>query len=324
MKKRLLTWVKPTWNWMHLWNYFWMYKPFIELSQDYESFLFLPDLHSLTSVHEAEIMIRNKKRLMIELFSLLPENSEVIIFEQSKRRDINNITWILSSVTPYSLMLRSHAFKDSQAKNSDINMATFNYPILMTSDIIAYDTDLVPVWKDQQQHIEFARDIAENFNKTYNTDFLKLPEWLISEEVGTIPWIDGRKMSKSYNNYIWIFDDEKTLKKQIMAIITDDTPLELPKNPDTCNVFALIKFFANEEKREEIRVKYLAWNYGYWHAKLELLDLILEYFKEAREKYKKYEQNFDLVLERIEKWNKIANEIVTKKYEEMLKIVGLS
>jgi len=177
MKKRLLTWVKPTWNWMHLWNYFWMYKPFIELSQDYESFLFLPDLHSLTSVHEAEIMIRNKKRLMIELFSLLPENSEVIIFEQSKRRDINNITWILSSVTPYSLMLRSHAFKDSQAKNSDINMATFNYPILMTSDIIAYDTDLVPVWKDQQQHIEFARDIAENFNKTYNTDFLKLPEW---------------------------------------------------------------------------------------------------------------------------------------------------
>ncbi len=323
MKKRLLTGVKPTWNWMHLWNYFWMYKPFIELSKNYESFLFLPDFHSLTSVHEAEIMRRNKKRLMIELFSLLPEESEVIIFEQSKWRDINNLTRILNSVTPYSLMLRAHAFKDSVNKNCEINMATFNYPILMTSDIIAYDADLVPVWKDQQQHIEFARDIAENFNKTYNTDFFKLPEWLISEEVGTIPWIDGRKMSKSYNNYIGIFDDEKTLKKQIMSIVTDNTPLEIPKNPDTCNVFALIKFFATKEKLEEIRAKYLAWNYGYWHAKLELLDLILKYFKDAREKYKKYEQNFDLVLKRIQKWNQIANGIVTKKYEEIVRLVGL-
>jgi tryptophanyl-tRNA synthetase len=145
--------------------------------------LFLPDYHSLTSVHNKEALESNKKRLLCEIFALLPEDSNITIFEQSKITHINNITWILSSVTPYSMMLRAHSFKDSQNKNSDINMATFNYPILMTSDIITYDIDLVPVGKDQKQHLEFARDIASNFNKTYNTDLFKLPEPYISEEV---------------------------------------------------------------------------------------------------------------------------------------------
>lgn len=178
----------------------------------------------------------------------MPEDSPFYIFEQSKIQHINDMTWILSSVTPYSLMLRAHSFKDSQTKNADINMAVFNYPILMTADIIGYDVDMVPVGKDQKQHLEFARDIAESFNKTYGLDFFKLPEPYIDETLALIPGIDGQKMSKSYNNFIGIFDDEKTLKKQIMSIVTDDTPLEAPKNPDTCNVYALMKFFASQEK----------------------------------------------------------------------------
>jgi len=321
--KKILTWIKPTWDWMHLWNYLWMFKPLLENSIWKESYLMIADYHSLTSVHDKETLIDHKKRMLCEFFALLPEDSNIITFEQSKITHINNITWILSSVTPYSLMLRAHSFKDAESKNSDINMAVFNYPILMASDILTYDIDLVPVWKDQKQHLEFARDIAENFNKTYNCEFFKLPEAYISEEVWLIPWIDGRKMSKSYNNHIWIFDDEKTLKKKIMSIVTWSEWLEETKNPDNCNVFALIKFFATKDKQEEIAAKYRAGNYGYGHAKLELLEILLDYFKDSREKYNYYLNNYDEVLNKIKPGNVKVNEIATKKYEWMMKIIWL-
>lgn len=322
--KTILTWVKPTGNWMHIWNYFGAVKPVIDISVWNKTFLMLADLHSLTSVHDAETLKTNKKNVLMEYFSLLPESSDIIIFEQSKLVWNTDIMWILTSVTPYSLMLRAHSFKDSQAKNSDINMAVFNYPILMTADIINFDADLVPVWKDQKQHIEFARDIAENFNKTYSTEFFKLPWDLISEDLWIIPWTDWRKMSKSYNNFIPIFAPENVLKKKIMSIVTDDLPLEAPKNPDKCNVFALIKLFASKDKQEEIRAKYLAGNYWYWHAKLELLDLILEYFKKPRERYNEFEKDFSLIEKKLQDWNKIANEVISKKHESILKLVWLS
>jgi tryptophanyl-tRNA synthetase len=202
-------------------------------------------------------------------------------------------------------------------------MAVFNYPILMASDIITYDIDLVPVWKDQKQHLEFARDIADNFNKTYNTEIFKLPEPMISEEVGIIPWTDGRKMSKSYNNHIWIFDDEKSLKKKIMSIVTWSEWLEDSKDPDTCNVFALIKLFATKDKQDEIASKYKAGNYWYGHAKLELLDILLSFFKEPREKYNYYLNNYDEVLKKMEFWNKKVDEMATKKYNKIMEIIWL-
>ncbi len=320
---KILTWVKPTWNWMHIWNYFWAVKPIIDNSKWNTTFLMLADLHSLTSVHNSETLKNNKKRVLLEYFSFLWDNDDIIVFEQSSLQRHTDITRILNSVTPYSLMLRAHAFKDSKNKNSDINMAVFNYPILMAADIINFDIDIVPVWKDQKQHIEFARDIATNFNKTYNTDIFKLPEAKISTNLWIIPWTDGRKMSKSYDNFIGIFDDEKSMKKKIMSIVTDDTPLELPKNPDTCNVFALIKLFANKEKQAKIKAKYKAWNYGYGHAKLELLDLILEYFKEPRARYKAFENDYSLIEKKLKEWNKITQEIILKKYEKIVKIVGL-
>jgi len=321
--KKILTWIKPTWAWMHLWNYLWMFKPLIENIKGKESFLFIPDYHSLTSVHDKQTLESNKKRMLCEIFALLPKNSEITVFEQSKVTNINNITWILSSVTPYSLMLKAHSFKDNNTKNSDINMATFNYPILMTSDIISYDIDLVPVGKDQKQHLEFARDIAENFNKTYNTDFFKLPEPFISEEVGLIPWTDGRKMSKSYNNHIAIFDNPKDLKKKVMSIVTWSESLEEPKDPEKCNIFSLLKFFASDSKLKEITNKYKAGNYWYGHAKLELLNILEDYFGEDRKKYEYYMQNYSEIEKVLEIWNKKANDIVNLKYKKMLEIVGL-
>jgi len=308
---------------MHLWNYLWMYLPFIEKARGNEGFLFLPDFHSLTSVHDPEIMRRNKHRLAAELFALMPEDAPFTIFEQSQMSHINDITWILSSVTPYSLMLRSHSFKDSQNKNSDINMAVFNYPILMAADIIWYDVDIVPVGKDQKQHLEFTRDIAWNFNKTYGIDFFKLPEPYIDTNLELIPGTDGRKMSKSYDNFIGIFDDEKTLKKRIMSIVTGSEALEDSKDPESCNVFTLMKYFASKEVLDDISSKYRAGWYGYGHAKLALLDMILEYFWPARSKYQKYMDNYDLVQEKLDIWNKVAQKIQSDKYQEMKKIIWL-
>jgi len=321
--KKILTWVKPTWDGMHLGNYLGMFKPLLENSIWKKSYLMIADYHSLTSVHDKKTLEEHKKRMLCEFFALLPKNSDIITFEQSKITHINNITWILSSVTPYSLMLRAHSFKDNQNKNSDINMAVFNYPILMASDILTYDIDIVPVWKDQKQHLEFARDIAENFNKTYKLDFFKLPDAFISEEVWVIPGIDGRKMSKSYNNHIGIFDEQKIMKKKIMSIETGSETLEEAKNPETCNVFALIKFFASEEKQAKISAKYKAGNYWYGHAKLELLEIILDYFGEARERYDYYINNYDEVLSRMNFWNKIVNKQATKKYDDLMKIIWL-
>ena len=321
--KKIITGIKPTGDWMHIWNYMWAFKPFLEQAKWKKAYIFIADYHSLTSVHDTDTLKKNKLRLLKEYFALLPKNTEIVIFEQSKIKRINDITWILNSVTPLSLMLRAHSFKDSQNKNSEINMAVFNYPILMTSDIVTYDIDLVPVWKDQIQHMEFARDIAGNFNKTYKINLFKLPEAYIEENVQTIPWTDGRKMSKSYNNFIWIFDTEKVLKKKIMSIVTWSEWLEEPKDPETCNVFALIKLFITKDKQKEISNKYKAWNYWYGHAKLELLDIILEYFKEAREIYNNFDNNMSFIEDALEKGNKEANEMADKKYMDMMKIVGL-
>lgn len=322
---RILTWVKPTWDWLHLWNYFWAIKPLLDISkeEDKEIFLFIADYHSLTTVHDRQSLLKNKENIIMQYFAFFWLDTNITIFEQSKVQNINNIAWILSSVTPYSLMLRSHAFKNAMTKNHEINMATFNYPILMARDIISYDTDLVPIWKDQVQHLEFARDIAWKFNKIYQKEIFKLPEYFIQKDLQIVPWTDGRKMSKSYKNTISIFADEKILKSQIMSIITDDTPLQAPKNPDTCNVFALIKLFADESKIQDIKIKYQQWWYWYWHAKLELFDLILDYFKEARKRYFEFQKDKSKILEKLSYWNKKANKIVNEKFSLIIDTIWL-
>lgn len=253
------------------------------MALSYDSALFIPDLHALTSVKNAELMRRQSQTLAMTYFALLGLDTSVTVFRQSDIYQLPKLNWILANFTPYSLMLRAHSFKDAQAKNSDINMGVFTYPILMAADILGYDIDVVPVGKDQVQHLEMARDIARSVNTTFDAEILKEPVAAVRENVAVLPGTDGRKMSKSYDNFIGVFDTPDQIKKRVMSMTTDSTPVEAPKNPDTCNVFSLIQVVAEPAITEEIRQKYLAGGYGYGHAKMALTDILVEYLRPYRE-----------------------------------------
>ena len=325
MKKKIITGVKPTGASMHLGNLMGAVLPFKEIAKNHDSALFIADLHALTSVKDGQMMRNQSLEFAIEYFSIFGLDTETIIFRQSDIKNITKLMWILANVTPYSLMLRAHSFKDAEAKNADINMGTFNYPILMAADILGYGIDAVPVGKDQIQHLEMTRDMARAFNKTYQTDIFIEPEAIVSQEVATLPGIDGRKMSKSYDNFIGIFDDEKTLKKRVMSIVTDSRGVDEKKDPETCNVFALLKVFAQPEKLEEICAKYLSENigFGYGHAKKELLEILLEYFRPYREAREKLLQNPELVEEKLNAGAKIMNQQLDGLMEKIYQLTGI-
>ena len=325
MKKKIITGVKPTGASMHLGNLMGAVLPFKEIAKNHDSALFIADLHALTSVKDGQMMRNQSLELAIEYFSIFGLDTETIIFRQSDIKNITKLMWILANVTPYSLMFRAHSFKDAEAKNADINMGTFNYPILMAADILGYGIDAVPVGKDQIQHLEMTRDMARAFNKTYQTDIFIEPEAIVSQEVATLPGIDGRKMSKSYDNFIGIFDDEKTLKKRVMSIVTDSRGVDEKKDPETCNVFALLKVFAQPEKLEEIRAKYLSENigFGYGHAKKELLEILLEYFRPYREAREKLLQNPELVEEKLNAGAKMMNQQLNGLMEKIYQLTGI-
>ena len=325
MKKKIITGVKPTGASMHLGNLMGAVLPFKKIAKNYDSALFIADLHALTSVKDGQMMRNQSLELAIEYFSIFGLDTETIIFRQSDIKNITKLMWILANVTPYSLMLRAHSFKDAEAKNADINMGTFNYPILMAADILGYGIDAVPVGKDQIQHLEMTRDMARAFNKTYQTDIFIEPEAIVSQEVATLPGIDGRKMSKSYDNFIGIFDDEKTLKKRVMSIVTDSRGVDEKKDPETCNVFALLKVFAQPEKLEEIRAKYLSENigFGYGYAKKELLEILLEYFRPYREAREKLLQHPELVEEKLNAGAKMMNQQLDGLMEKIYQLTGI-
>ncbi len=325
MKKKIITGVKPTGASMHLGNLMGAVLPFKEIAKNHDSALFIADLHALTSVKDGQMMRNQSLELAIEYFSIFGLDTETIIFRQSDIKNITKLMWILANVTPYSLMLRAHSFKDAEAKNADINMGTFNYPILMAADILGYGIDAVPVGKDQIQHLEMTRDMARAFNKTYQADIFIEPEAIVSQEVATLPGIDGRKMSKSYDNFIGIFDDEKTLKKRVMSIVTDSRGVDEKKDPETCNIFALLKVFAQPEKLEEIRAKYLSENigFGYGHAKKELLEILLEYFRPYREAREKLLQHPELVEEKLNAGAKMMNQQLDGLMEKIYQLTGI-
>lgn len=323
--KKIITWVKPTWDMPHIGNLVGAILPFKNISEkpDIDSALFIADLHALTSVQNAEKLKHNTRELALTYFSIFWLDTPVKIFKQSDIINIPKLNWILNNITPYSLMLRAHSFKDRTSKKQDLNMWVFNYPILMAADIIGYDIDLVPVGADQKQHLEMTRDIAKAFNKTYSKEIFKIPKEHIEKNVATIPGLDGRKMSKSYDNYIGIFDNEKTLKKKIMSISTDSKWLEEAKDPDTCNVFALIKLFGDKKVVDDVRSKYLAWNYGYWHAKLELFEILNNYLWNLRVKREELNKNYDLIEKKLAEGAKVMNERINTKMKEVSEVVGL-
>ena len=288
---RVLTGIQSSGR-QHLGNILGAILPAIEMSNDpkNEAYLFIADLHSLTTVKDAK---QRKDNLIATAAAWLAcglNPNKVVFYAQSHLPECTELTWYLNCFTPYPMLANAHSFKDKSNNLSDVNAGLFDYPVLMASDILLYDADIVPVGKDQKQHLEITRDLASSFNHQYGDTFV-LPESKISESVMTIPGTDGRKMSKSYGNVVDVFLPKKQLKKQVMGIQTDSTPLEDPKDPNTCNVFALYKRLATDEQSKQLAEKYRGGNFGYGHAKTALLELILEEFGSAREKFDHYIEN---------------------------------
>jgi len=301
----------------HLGNILGAIQPAIELSkfEDNESLFFIADLHSLTTIKNPEIIKHNTYATAAAWLAFGFNTDKNIFYRQSDIPEVTELMWILNCFTPYPMLANAHSFKDKSDNLSDVNSGLFNYPVLMAADILLYDADVVPVGKDQLQHLEMTRDIAGSFNHQMG-DTLTLPKSKVSKSVMIVPGVDGRKMSKSYNNTINIFTEEKLLKKQIMSIITDSLGLEDAKNPSSCNVFKIFKLFANENQIKEMERKYMKGGFGYGHAKNELLELIIEKFSKERKIYfelmsepEKIEQK---LKEGSEKARKIASSVLLR------------
>lgn len=292
--KTILSGITPSGK-LHLGNYFGAIRQHIAMQEEGDAFYFIANYHSLTSINDGREIRENTLDIALDYLALGLDPERCTFFCQSDVPQHAELAWILGTFCPVSLMEKGVAYKDKVAQGLSPNIGLFTYPILQAADILIYDTDLVPVGQDQKQNIEICRDLAGKFNHNYGGEYFRLPEEHIVESVAVVPGIDGRKMSKSYGNTIGIFDEGKTLRKKVMSIETDSTPLEEPKDPESCNVFALIKLFADESSREEIASRYREGGYGYGHAKKELLGMIEEYFGEARERRRRLADNLDYV-----------------------------
>ena len=311
MKPIALTGIKPTGK-PHIGNYLGMYRPALDLMENYQGMYFVADYHALTTMHDPA----NLRSLVYEVaaswLALGLDPDEAIFFRQSDIPEIPEFTWILSCFTSKGLLNRAHAYKAAVDENLElgrdpdegINAGLFYYPVLMAADILLYGSDVVPVGLDQKQHIEITRDIAEAFNRTYG-NIIKVPEGIIQESVMKVPGIDGRKMSKSYDNTIPIFAPEKQLRKQVMRIVTDSKRPEDPKDPDEDNLYALLRFFASPARLAEIRQLYLHGGAAYGALKKELAGLVLDHFADARERFNELMENKsyidDVLMEGAEK-----------------------
>ena len=271
----------------HLGNILGAIIPAIELSKDpkNDSFLFIADLHSLTAIKDAKFLTESTKAVAATWLAFGFDNKKNTFYRQSRIPEVTELTWFLNCFTPYPMLANAHSFKDKLDRLNEVNAGVFIYPVLMAADILLYDANFVPVGKDQVQHLEITRDIATAFNNKLGKELLVIPEVLVDERVMLIPGTDGQKMSKSYNNFINIFLPENELKKVVMGIITDSTPLEAPKNPETCNAFKLFQLLASKEQTETMRQNYLKGGYGYGHAKTALFELILEKYSAQRKTF---------------------------------------
>lgn len=318
---RILTGIQST-NIPHLGNILGAVMPAITLSKQKEndSLFFIADLHSLTTLKDAAQRKESTDAVAATWLAFGFDTDKNIFYRQSDVTEVAELTWYLSCFTPFPMLANAHSFKDKSDRLADVNTGLFTYPVLMAADILLYDVNVVPVGKDQLQHLEITRDIAEKFNNKYGDVFI-VPESKIDETVMIVPGIDGQKMSKSYNNFINIFLPEKELKKIIMSIVTDATPLEAPKNTETCNVFALYKLLAVDEEVIQMRKHYEGGGYGYGNAKTALYELILEKFKKEREIYTYYMNNrseLDLMLQiGANKAKVIAHETLNRVREKL-------
>jgi tryptophanyl-tRNA synthetase len=307
----------------HLGNLLGAIIPAIKLSKQAgnESLFFIADLHSLTTIKDAEIRVANVRAVAAAWLAFGFDIEKNYLYRQSHIPEVCELTWYLNCFTPFPMLSNATSFKDKSEKLSDVNVGLFTYPVLMTADIVLYDAHFVPVGKDQRQHLEIARDIATTFNNLYGETFV-IPEAKIEETVMTIPGTDGQKMSKSYGNIIDIFLPEKELKKQVMSIVTDSTPLEAPKDPDKDNVYAIYRLLGSEEENMQLREKYLAGNFGYGHAKQALLELILKKFSKEREAFDFYMSNPSELDKKLEQGEARARKIAIEVLDRVRKKIG--
>ena len=279
---RAISGIQPSGK-LHIGNYFGMMKPAIEMQKEHETFLFIADYHALTSVNDPNILKNLIKDAVLDFLAcgINPEN--VCLYKQSDVPQVHELSWFLSILAPMGLLERCHSYKDKIAKGLDSTHGLFSYPILMAADILSIEASIVPVGKDQKQHVEVTRDLAAKFNNIFGEVF-RLPNPLINDRVSSIPGIDGQKMSKSYNNVIGIFESDEILDKKVKKIITDSKNIEDKKDPDSCNIFSLYKLFSNADEQRELANNYYAGGMGYGYAKDILLKKINQYFEPMREK----------------------------------------
>ncbi|NQX76263.1 tryptophan--tRNA ligase [Gilvibacter sp.] len=317
---RILTGVQSTGT-PHLGNLLGAILPAIQMAEspENESFLFIADMHSLTQIKDAATLRDNTYRTAAAWLACGLDIEKTVFYRQSDVPQVTELAWYLGCFFPYQRLTLAHSFKDKADRLEDVNSGIFTYPMLMAADILAYDAEIVPVGKDQQQHLEFTRDVASRFHAKMGECFV-LPETELQKDTMYVPGTDGNKMSKSRENTINIFLADKKLRKQIMGIQTDSTPLEDPKDPDTCNVFALYSLMATVEQTEEMAAKYRAGGFGYGHAKQALYELIIDKFAAVRERFNYYMDNLDEIDAALAvgaaKASKVANEVIGRVREK--------
>jgi tryptophanyl-tRNA synthetase len=318
---RVLSGIQPSGQ-LHLGNYLGAMSQHIELQETSDCFFFIANLHSLTTVQDAALLEKYTRDVALDYLALGLDPEKAKIFRQTDVPEVTELAWILSTVTGKGLLERATSYKDKVARNIPASMGLFSYPLLMAADILIYRSDLVPVGKDQVQHIEMTQDMATHFNETFGKEVLKRPEAKLNE-ARIVPGIDGQKMSKSYGNAIDLFDTPKATKKRIMSIKTDSTPVEAPKNPDSCSVFALYKLLATPDETAALREKYVAGGMGYGDAKKALLEVTERLLAPARERRTKLEADPDYLEDVLTVAGKSAREVAREVMEDVRSACGL-
>jgi len=328
---RILSGVQPSGK-LHIGNYFGAIRQFVELQHKGSGLYFIADLHALTTIRDPDKMRSLSRDVALDFLALGLDPDKATLFKQSDVPEVSELSWILSTVTPMGLLERAHSYKDKVAHGISPDHGLFAYPVLMAADILIYRSDVVPVGKDQKQHLEITRDIAVKFNQTYCKGFdpatgkggvLTLPDPMIMEDSAVVPGVDGQKMSKSYGNTIDLFAPDKETQKKIMSVKTDSTPVEAPKDPDKCNVFALLKHFASPQELAAIREQYVKGGVGYGEFKKKLVEFFMRQFGEARKKRLELEKNTDYVDDVLRKGAERARKIASEVMDDVRRVTGL-
>jgi len=323
---RILSGIQPS-GALHIGNYFGMMRPAIELQKEGETFYFIADYHALTSVRDPEALRENSLRVALDFLACGLDPERAALFRQSDVPQVTELAWILSTVAPMGLLERAHSYKDKLARGMAATVGLFNYPVLMAADILIYDSDIVPVGKDQKQHIEITRDLAVKINETYGSEpdrpIFKLPEPRIHVKTEVVPGLDGQKRSKSYGNNIDIFGDENETRKRVMSIVTDSTPVETPKDPARSTIFQLYSLFASKDEIADMRQRFEEGGTGYGDFKEELFEKLWEHFAPMRKRREEILADKSYIDNALARGAKRANEIADRVMQRVRAAVGL-